>query len=121
MRWFDCAFRQGVYELVQFVAVWHSSFYPSGAGFAFRDINHSLLKWISDYIANVFARTENCDNARVDERIIFVAWVAMFSVWSVTGRNLKQTAQSRAERTSLMCVWVVCLGWWLLFAGGVGF
>src|SRR6516164_10732736 len=80
-----------------------------------------MASWTPDYIANVFARTENCDMREWIERIIFIPWVAMFSVWSVTGRNLKQTAQSRVERTSLMCVWVVWLGWWLLFAGGVGF
>jgi protein-S-isoprenylcysteine O-methyltransferase Ste14 len=54
------------------------------------------------------------------ERIIFIPWVAMFGLWAVTGRNLKQTAQSRAEGVSRLCVWVVWIGWWLLFARGFG-
>ena len=52
------------------------------------------------------------------ERTIFIPWAAMFGLWAITGSNLKQTAQSRSEGASRISVWVVWLGWWLLFAGG---
>ena len=53
-------------------------------------------------------------------QIIWMSWMAMFGLWFVTGINLKQTAQSRSEGVSRMAVWIVWIGWWLLFSRGFG-
>lgn len=53
-------------------------------------------------------------------QVIFISWMAMFGLRLVTGLNLKQTAQSRSEGASRIAVWIVWLGWWLLFSRGLG-
>ena len=44
----------------------------------------------------------------------------MFALWFVTGVSVKQTAQSRSEGASRISVWIVWIGWWLLFSRGFG-
>ena len=53
-------------------------------------------------------------------QIIFISWTAMFGLWFVTGVNVKQTAQSRSEGASRIALWIVWLGWWLVFSRGFG-
>ena len=53
-------------------------------------------------------------------QIIGISWMAMFGLWFVTGLNLKRTTQSRSEGASRMAIWIVWLGWWLLFSRGFG-
>lgn len=42
----------------------------------------------------------------------------MFSIWFLTGFNLKQTARSSSESISRLAVYIVWAGWWLLFSHG---
>jgi protein-S-isoprenylcysteine O-methyltransferase Ste14 len=53
-------------------------------------------------------------------QIIRALWIAMFSIWFVTGLSLKQTAQSRSEGMSRISVYIVWIGWFMLFAHGFG-
>ncbi|HEY2384727.1 MAG TPA: isoprenylcysteine carboxylmethyltransferase family protein [Terriglobia bacterium] len=53
-------------------------------------------------------------------QIIQALWIAMFAIWFFTGFSVKQTAQSRSEGMSRIAVYIVWIGWWLLFAHGFG-
>lgn len=49
-------------------------------------------------------------------RVIASLWVGMFTIWFITGIRLKPTARSTSETQAHVSVWIVWLGWFLLFS-----
>ena len=52
--------------------------------------------------------------------IIGTLWLVMFIIWFISGLSLKRTAQARSEGMSRIAVYIVWVGWWLLFTHGFG-
>ena len=48
--------------------------------------------------------------------VIAFLWIAMFTIWFITGISLKPTVRAASETQAHVSVWIVWLGWFLLFS-----